>query len=136
MDIIIENILWFDENVNSSENKEYLKKFETEFPSFFISAINEEQQLFDKIKSLKFKGYIIIISGRKFQIFIDYLLTKSINSIPILAIFTSNITSLKEKMDIKYKKYLYDKFYNPLGISDSISEISQINKRFFTTIEK
>ena len=51
------------------------------------------------------------MNGRKFPFFIDYLLSNSINSISISAVFTSNTTSLKEKIDIKYKKFLEDAFF-------------------------
>ena len=119
--------------MNSSQNKEYLKKFESEFPTFFIYAINEEQKLFKK--SLNFKAYILLMNGRKFQFFIDYLLSNSINSISISAVFTSNTTSLKDKIDIKYKQYLEDAFYNPLGISDTILDLLKSMKDFIQELE-
>ena len=67
-------------------------------------------------------------------IFIDYLLSNSINSIPISSAFTSNITSLKEKIDIEYKEYL-DAFYNPLGISDTILDLLKSMKDFLQQLK-
>lgn len=71
---MIENILWFDDNVDSSENKDHLKRINSEFPNFNILTIKKDKELFDKIKNLSFKAYIIIMNGRKFEIFIEYLL--------------------------------------------------------------
>jgi len=62
---MIEDILWFDEDVNSPENIDYLKKIKSEFPNFNISTIKKDKELFDKIKNLRFKAYIIIMNGRK-----------------------------------------------------------------------
>ena len=39
------------------------------------------------------------------------------------------MTSLKEKIDTKYKKYL-DAFYYPLGISDTILDLLESMKNF------
>ena len=132
---MINNILWFDDNVNSEQNENYLNLMEKEFPDFKISTISEDQKFFDKINQLKYQAYFVIMSGRKFQIFVEYLLKNSINSIPISVIFTSDKISLKNKFDVNYKKYLEDKFYNPLGIYDFYNGIIKSIKNFLTQLK-
>ena len=85
---MIENILWYDENIKSSENQLYYTVMKTNLPNLNITTIEEDKTLFDNIKKFQYKAYILIINGRKFQIFIEYLLKNKINSIPITAIFT------------------------------------------------
>lgn len=131
---MIEDILWFDEDVNSPENIDYLKKIKSEFPNFNISTIKKDKELFDKIKNLRFKAYIIIMNGRKFQIFIEYFLKNKIKSIPISAIFTSD-KSLKENYNANYRKYLEDQFYNPLGISVNITDLLNSIKQFLNQLK-
>ena len=130
---MIKDIIWFDEDVNSPENTDYLKKMTSEFPNFNISTIKKDKELFDKIKNLRFKAYIIIMNGRKFQIFIEYFL-KNKKSIPISAIFTSD-KALKENYNANYKKYLEDQFYNPLGISVNITDLLNSIKQFLNQLK-
>ena len=130
---MIKDIIWFDEDVNSPENTDYLKKIKSEFPNFNISTIKKDKELFDKIKNLRFKAYIIIMNGRKFQIFIEYFL-KNKKSIPISAIFTSD-KALKENYNANYKKYLEDQFYNPLGISVNITDLLNSIKQFLNQLK-
>ena len=130
---MIKDIIWFDEDVDSPENTGYLKKIKSEFPNFNISTIKKDKELFDKIKNLRFKAYIIIMNGRKFQIFIEYFL-KNKKSIPISAIFTSD-KALKENYNANYKKYLEDQFYNPLGISVNITDLLNSIKQFLNQLK-
>ena len=130
---MIKDIIWFDEDVNSPENTDYLKKIKSEFPNFNISTIKKDKELFDKIKNLRFKAYIIIMNGRKFQIFIEFFL-KNKKSIPISAIFTSD-KALKENYNANYKKYLEDQFYNPLGISVNITDLLNSIKQFLNQLK-
>ena len=130
---MIKDIIWFDEDVDSPENTGYLKKIKSEFPNFNISTIKKDKELFNKIKNLRFKAYIIIMNGRKFQIFIEYFL-KNKKSIPISAIFTSD-KALKENYNANYKKYLEDQFYNPLGISVNIIDLLNSIKQFLNQLK-
>jgi len=133
---MIEDILWFDEDVDSIENKDFLKIFTKEFPNFKISTIKKDEVLFNFItKNLDYKAYIIIMNGRKFQIFIEYLLNNKIKSIPISAIFTKDKKSLKENYNINYKKYLEDQFYNPLGISANHFDLIKSIKNFLNQLK-
>jgi hypothetical protein len=131
---MIEDILWFDEYVDSPENMDYSKKLKSEFPNLKLSTIKKDKELPDKIKNLRFKAYIIILNGRKFQIFIEYLLKNKIKSIPISAIFTSD-KELKKNYNPNYKKYLEDQFYNPLGISVNITDLLNSIKQFLNQLK-
>ena len=45
------------------------------------------------------------------------------------------MTSLKEKIDTKYKKYLEDVFYYPLGISDTILALLKSMNNFLQQLK-
>ena len=132
---MIENILWYDENIKSSENQLYYTVMKTNLPNLNITTIEEDKTLFDNIKKFEYKAYILIINGRKFQIFIEYLLKNKINSIPITAIFTKSKNPLKENYNVNYKKYLEDQFYNPLGIFDSFFDLLDSIRNFMNQLK-
>ena len=120
---IIKHILWFDKNIDSEENKNYKTKIEYEFSNMEIICTKEEKELYKKINELKFEAFIIIVNGLFFMKIVEYLKTQSINSIPIICIFTRNRNEIKNKIEQNNKKYLEDKFYNRLGICETIEEV-------------
>lgn len=126
----IKNIFWFDENINSEENKNYLKILNNSFRE--IKTLSDEQSLFETIEKSRFHAYIIIMNGRNFEKYINYVLNNSIYGIPISAIFTRNESELKEQIRDEYKNYLNDQFYNPLGISVTIESLIEKIKKFIS----
>ena len=88
-----------------------------------IICIKEEKELYKKMNELKFEAFIIIVNGLFFMKIVEYLKTQSINSIPIICIFTRNRNEIKNKIEQNNKKYLEDKFYNRLGICETIEEV-------------
>ena len=119
----IKKIFWIDDNITSEENQKYIKIIKNEFNNVYLIGMRDLVNLYEIIKEFKFEIYIIIIKGKMFTKYIDFLKNNSIYNIPISIIFTRNKKNLEEKIDINYKKYLEDKFYNPLGISDTIENL-------------
>ena len=71
-----------------------------------------------------FNEYILIVSGRMFNDYIDKLKTnKNLYSIPLTIIFTLRKKNFRENIDKKYSKYLDHKYYNILGIVDSKKDL-------------
>ena len=120
---IIKYILWFDINIDSDENKSYKAKLQYELSNTEIICIKEENELYNKINELKFEAFIIIVNGLNFMKIVEYVKTKSINSIPIVCIFTRSRNDIKNKIEQNKKIYLEDKFYNRLGICETIEEV-------------
>ena len=112
----IKNILWLDDKINSKENQDYIKIIQNEFSSIDLFTTTDEQILFQKINQLKFQANIIIIKRINFRNYINYLTSNSIYNIPVTIIFTRDKKKLIDNLDIYSKKYINDKFYNPLGI--------------------
>ena len=112
----IKNILWLDDKINSQENQDYIKIIQNEFSNIDLFTTTDEQILFQKINQLKFQANIIIIKRINFRNYINYLTSNSIYNIPVTIIFTRDKKKLIDNLDIYSKKYINDKFYNPLGI--------------------
>ena len=126
----IKKIFWIDENINSEENKKYLMILNKLFKN--IETFEDEQSLFEIIQKSKFDIYIIIVNGKNFDNYLNYVLNNSIYGIPVCAIFTRNELELKGQIKKEYKNYLNDKFYNPLGISTTIENLIEKIKKFIT----
>ena len=88
--------------------------------------------MFEIIEQNKFDVYIIIVNGRYFQKYVNYLLNNSIYGIPICGIFITDEIELKEQINEEYKVYVKDKFYNPLGLSTSIDNLVEKLKNFMS----
>ena len=119
----LKRILWLSQKIDDKENQFYIPKIEkdTKFKLFPYKQVDE---LLDKMETIKFSTYIVIISGRIFPEYIDKLkANKNIYSIPLTIIFTSKKESLKKNIEKKYSKYLEHKFYNILGIVDNYKEL-------------
>ena len=126
----IKNIFWIDENINSEENKKYFIVLKKLFKN--IQTFEDEQSLFEIIAQSKFDIYLIIVNGKNFDNYLNYVLNNSIYGIPVSIIFTRNELELKKQIKEEYKKYLNDKFYNPLGISVTIENLIEKIKKFIT----
>ena len=131
----IKKIFWVDDNINSEENQKYKKMIQNEFNNIYLIGMRDIANINEIIKEFKFEVYFIILKGKIFPYFIDYITNNSIYNIPISIIFTRNKKELEEKIDIKYKKYLEDKFYNPLGISDNIGNLIQSIKHYINDLD-
>ena len=118
----IKQIIWLDDNINSEENQKYLKILKNNFNS--VLALKEEHELFNIMEKFKFNAFILITNGKNFPKYMNYLLNNSIYDIPISIIFTKSEEYLKNKLE--YKEFIGHKFYNSLGISNTIEDL--INK--------
>ena len=126
------DIIWFDENINNSENQKYLKQLKPLVRSFSTYANLEKG--FNDFYTTKFISIFTIVSGKLwgkfFQMFKENI-NKIIN-IPYVVIFTSekfkNIL-LQNKPDeehiLSYDTLngICDTFYNPEGIVSSFNEL-------------
>ena len=120
------NILWLSQKIDDAENQKYIIDIEkeTKLKVFPYKVIND---LFEKMEKQLFNEYILIVSGRIFNDYIDKLKTnKNLYSIPVTIIFTVRKDNLRKQIDKKYKIYLDHKYYNILGIVDSKKDL--INK--------
>ena len=131
----IKKIFWVDDNINSEENQNYIKMIQNEFKNIYLIGMRDIANLNKIIKEFKFEAYFIILKGKLFPNFIDYITNNSIYNIPISIIFTRSKKELEEKIDIKYKKYLEDKFYNPLGIADNIGNLIKSIKHYINDLD-
>ena len=130
----IKNIFWLDENAESIENQKYFQLLKNKFKN--IRLIKTEKDLFKKIRKKKFEIGIVILNAKSFPKYIDYLINNSIYYIPISIIFAENDSDFKENIDEKYKNYLEDEFYNPLGISTTIENIIKKIKNYLNKYGK
>ena len=131
----IKKIFWVDDNISSEENQKYIKVIQNEFKDMYLIGMRDIANLNEIIKEFKFEIYFIILKGKIFPNFIDYITSNSIYNVPISVIFTRNKKDLEEKIDSKYKKYLGDKFYNPLGISDNIENLIKSIKQYINDLD-
>ena len=131
----IKKIFWVDDNINSEENQKYIEMIRNEFKNIYLIGMRELANLNEIIKEFKFETYFIILKDKIFSNFIDYITNNSIYNIPISIIFTRSKKELEEKIDQKYKKYLEDKFYNPLGICDNIGNLINSIKHYINDLD-
>ena len=116
-------ILWISQIIDNKENQKYILKIEKD-TNLKLYPYKELDNLLDKMKKKEFQQYIIIVSGRIFPQYIDKIINnKDLYSIPLTIIFTSKKASLKKNIEKKYSKYLEDKYYNILGITDTYKEL-------------
>ena len=129
------NLVWFDENINYSENQSYIKKIKP----FLHSCLtyNNLEEGFTNFYSTNFTLIFTIVSGKLWERYLQ-LLMKNINKTIIIlytTIFTSNNFKeilLQNKPDEKHLlsydslNKINDPFYNPGGVISSYKEL--INK--------
>ena len=113
----IKNIFWFDDTTNSEEYKLFKNKIGN------LAKIFEETEINKIMEKSKFETNIIILNANKFPIYANYLINNSLYFIPISIIYTRTNSEFIDNIDNIYKKYLEDKFYNSLGISNSIENL-------------
>ena len=123
---LVKQIIWLDEKINSEENQKYLKILNNNFNN--VIAFQKEQELFDIIENFQFEVLIIIMNGKNFSKYMNYILNNSIYNIPVSIIFTKNEEYLKQKL--QYKEFLEHKFYNSLGVSNTIENLIMKIKNF------
>ena len=63
------NLIWIDENIESNENKEYLKELDN-LNEFIIYTFKEVNKGIEKLKQIKFRNTYIICSGAMYKEFI------------------------------------------------------------------
>ena len=107
---LVKQIIWLDEKINSEENQKYLKILNNNFNN--VIAFQKEQELFDIIENFQFEVLIIIMNGKNFSKYMNYILNNSIYNIPVSIIFTKNEEYLKQKL--QYKEFLEHKFYKSI----------------------
>ena len=116
-------IFWLSQKIDDSENQSYIPKIEKATKMKLI-PYKELDLLLEKIEAFEFTKYIVIVSGRMFPEYIDKIKnSKNLYSIPLTIIFTYKKEKLKANIEKEYSKYLENKYYNILGIADSIKEL-------------
>ena len=128
------DIIWFDEEINTDENQNYIKKFQPLTNT--LETYDNLEKGFDKFYEEKFITIFTIVSGKLWGRFLRMFkenINKIIN-IPWVVIFTSekfkNILLQKEpdeKHILSYDtlKGVNDTFYNPEGIVASFKELKE-----------
>jgi len=79
----IKKIFWVDDNIKNEENKKYIEIIRKEFNNIFLIGMEDLKNLYEIIKEFKYEIYIIIIKGKMFTNYIDYLTNNSIYNIPV-----------------------------------------------------
>ena len=125
-------IIWFDENINSSENQKYITKIKPLIHS--LTTYDNIEKGFSDFYSDKFISIFTIVSGKLWGKFLQMFkenINKIIN-IPYVVIFTSqkfrNIllqNTPDEEHILSYDTLngINDPFYNPEGIVSSFNEL-------------
>ena len=133
------DVIWFDENINNSENKSYIEKIKPHLNSF--SAYDNLEEGFSNFYSKTFNLIFTIVSGKLWGRFLQ-LFMENINkiiNIPYVIIFTSQRFKdilLQNKIDDEHilsydtLNKINDPFYNPGGVITSYEEIIEKIKLF------
>ena len=145
----ISDIYWIDEKVNNNENRNNQTKLKNAFSdkNFKLIAIENFDTGFNEILKVKFKFIYLIISGRNFKKYVEYidLYKNKLTTIPISIIFTSKeyqeyLNDKKEdenyKLNKKIKSAVKHPLYNLGGIAISINEIINFINDFETNLNE
>ena len=128
------DIIWFDEEINTDENQNYIKEFQPLVNT--LETYDNLEKGFDKFYEEKFITIFTIVSGKLWGRFLRMFkenINKIIN-IPWVVIFTSekfkNILLQKEPDEKHILSYdtlngVNDTFYNPEGIVASFKELKE-----------
>ena len=128
-------ILWLDQKIFNSQNKKYISNLEKD--NFKILPYNNIKNLMEKMESITFKMYIVIVSGRLFPEYVTKIKNnKKLFIIPLTLIFTFNKTGLKQEINKDYLEFLNHKYFNPLGIVDEFKDLRNILKETISKLEK
>ena len=123
--LLITNLLWIDQNVQNEDNRAFINQIKKKY-EIDVTTFTESKSCLDYIqKKIKFKLFIIIVSGRLFPSYLEELNQhiNDLSSIPISIIFTFDKNKYKDICSCKDK--IEDVFYNPGGVVDSFEEISK-----------
>ena len=147
----ISDIYWIDEKVNNNENKKNQTKLKNAFSdkNFKLIAIENFDTGFNEILKVKFKFIYLIISGRNFKKYVEYVdkYKNELTTIPITIIFTSKeyqvyLYGKKEDKNYKLDKKItnavkdHDPLYNIGGIAISINQIIDFINDFETNLNE
>ena len=128
------DIIWFDEEINTDENQNYIKEFQPLVNT--LETYDNLEKGFNKFYEDKFITIFTIVSGKlwgKFLRMFKENINKIIN-IPWVVIFTSekfkNILLQKEPDEKHILSYdtlngVNDTFYNPEGIIASFKKLKE-----------
>ena len=85
------DIIWIDEKVFNSENQDYFKDMNNNYPNININLFNNLEEGFNKLLSLEFVSIFVIVSGRLYSQYYHKLKNNldKIKCLPINIIFTS-----------------------------------------------
>ena len=144
-------VIWFDEQINNEENKDYFKQLKSKFNKSERYELLDEgfNNLYKNNNDNDFKIIFVIVSGRLFGKYIKKIkdnINKIIN-IPYTFIFTSSnykklllklIPDRDHILSYDTMMTLNNGFYNPGGIYDDFdklfNEIKIINEKILSNI--
>ena len=141
------DIIWIDEKINNSENKNYLEKMKNDYPNIKINVYDNLEEGFNEILNLEFVSTFVIVSGRLYSQYYHKLKENlvKIKCIPINLIFTSskfkkileNIEPDTEQI-ISYdiQKSINNSFYNSGGVFDDYEEVAKYLDKFNSNFSK
>ena len=115
-------IMWFDRNVDSSENRAYREELDRH-REIELKCYNSTNNLTALFKDIKFQNTIIITSGSLYKDIYEGIKKQEseINFIPKIIIFTSDARDYVNKN--KNSLPLNHPFYNSGGVVDSIGDL-------------
>ena len=147
----ISDIYWIDKKVNNNLNKKIQTKLIDAFSDkkFKLKVIEDFDTGFNEILKVKFKFIYLIISGRNFKKYVEYIdkYKNELTTIPISIIFTSKgyqdyLYGKKEDKNYKLDKKItnavtnHDPLYNLGGIAINFNEIINYINDFETNLNE
>ena len=143
----ISEIYWIDKKVNNKKNKEYQTILKNAFSGKLNLIVNEDFETGCKeILKIKFKFIYLIISGRNFTDYVEFIDSKKneLKNIPITIIFTKDsfrecLNGKKKDPNVELSKKVLSAIKYPLynlgGIATKIKEIIDFIKKFEETLD-
>ena len=146
--LIVNKLLWLDENIHNSENSKLSNEIKKILPDIILIPCDSLQKGFDELNKLNFELAFVIISGRLFENYILKLKNEfnSLKSIPLAMVYTSKRCK-NELEGITTGNYAFsaitlasvkDPFLNPGGVIDLpvdiINYIVNFNKTYYNEI--
>ncbi|MCQ2815819.1 MAG: hypothetical protein MJ252_00995 [archaeon] len=105
-------VVWIDAHVDSPHNKKTIENIKKQIPNVIVETAKTVQEGKDHLKNYALRLIYVIVSGSLCEEYMD----NYEQNLRELYIITANIIYCGNKTNHDYKKFAYDKFFNPGGI--------------------
>ncbi|MCQ2819769.1 MAG: hypothetical protein MJ252_21095 [archaeon] len=118
-------VLWIDANIKGSENQKSVAKIKKNCGVEILHEAKSVKEGIECLKQYQLRLIYVIVSGALCEDYMDEY-EKNLRD---LCVITFNIIYCGNKKYHDYKKFAYDKFFNPGGICTKGSEVINIIKK-------